>query len=93
MYTLWLREYWERIDTDLAGRRHATGSEFSICDIYLYVMARWYVDVHGRISGEGLERFAQLRAAYAHSALVEIEKFDDPLPPVTAFKPPPIVER
>jgi biotin/methionine sulfoxide reductase len=29
----------------------------------------------------------------AHSTLVEVEKFTDPLPPVTAFVPPPIEER
>lgn len=49
----------------------AAGIDFSICDIYLYVMARWNVDVRGRISGEGLELFEQPRAAYGHSTMVE----------------------
>jgi biotin/methionine sulfoxide reductase len=29
----------------------------------------------------------------AHSTLVEVEKFEGPLPPITAFAPPPIEER
>lgn len=29
----------------------------------------------------------------AHSTLVEVERWDGPLPPVTAFDPPPIVGR
>ena len=40
---------------------------------------------------KGTSRLGQ--GPIAHSALVEIVKYDDPLPPVTAFKPPLIVGR
>ncbi len=40
---------------------------------------------------KGTSRLGQ--GPIAHSTLVEIEKYEGALPPVTAFKPPPIVER
>jgi biotin/methionine sulfoxide reductase len=53
------------------------------------------LDKHGNPNvltlDKGTSRLGQ--GPIAHSALVEIEKYDGPLPPVTAFKPPPIVER
>ena len=67
----WLGEYWRRIEGNLTGNDYYAGRQFTICDIYLYVLARWYVDVHERISGEELEPFDRLRAAYADSAAVD----------------------
>ncbi len=53
------------------------------------------LDKHGNPNvltlDKGTSRLGQ--GPIAHSALIEIEKYDGPLPPVTAFKPPPIVER
>ena len=53
------------------------------------------LDKHGNPNvltlDKGTSRLGQ--GPIAQSALVEIEKYDAPLPPVTAFKPPPIVER
>ena len=53
------------------------------------------LDKHGNPNvltlDKGTSRLGQ--GPIAHSALIEIEKFDRPLPPVTAFEPPPIVER
>ena len=33
------------------------------------------------------------QAPAAHSALVEVERYDGPLPEITAFRPPPMAER
>jgi biotin/methionine sulfoxide reductase len=53
------------------------------------------MDKHGNPNvltlDKGTSRLAQ--GPIAQTALVEIEKFNGPLPPVTAFVPPPIVER
>jgi biotin/methionine sulfoxide reductase len=53
------------------------------------------LDKHGNPNvltmDKGTSRLGQ--GPIAHSALIEVEKYDSPLPPVTAFKPPPIVER
>ena len=53
------------------------------------------LDKHGNPNvltlDKGTSRLGQ--GPIAQSALVEIEKYEGPLPPVTAFKPPPIVER
>ena len=53
------------------------------------------LDKHGNPNvltlDKGTSRLGQ--GPIAHSALVEIEKYDDPLPPVTAFKPPLVVAR
>ncbi len=53
------------------------------------------LDKHGNPNvltlDKGTSRLGQ--GPIAHSTLVEIEKYESALPPVTAFKPPPIVER
>ena len=53
------------------------------------------LDKHGNPNGltldKGTSRLGQ--GPIAHSTLVEIEKYKGALPTVTAFKPPPIVER
>ncbi|MCZ6844480.1 MAG: molybdopterin guanine dinucleotide-containing S/N-oxide reductase [Alphaproteobacteria bacterium] len=53
------------------------------------------LDKHGNPNvltlDKGTSRLGQ--GPIAHSTLVEIEKYEGALPPVTAFKPPPIVER
>lgn len=53
------------------------------------------LDVHGNPNvvtlDKGTSKLAQSTSAL--SALVEIEKFEGPLPPVRAFDPPPVVQR
>lgn len=59
------------MEEDLPNRGAPTDGGFTIRDIYLYVMARWYVDVYQRIGGEGLAPFAELEQVLAQSAGVE----------------------
>jgi glutathione S-transferase len=67
----WLGVYWNRIDNSLRDSPYLVGDQYSICDIYLYVLARWYVDVYGRVGGGPLRPFRDLKQLAASCSLVE----------------------
>jgi glutathione S-transferase len=67
----WLVRYWRRTDDSLRDSPYLVGGRYSICDIYLYVLARWYVDVRGRIGGGPLPPFEDLQSLAASCALIE----------------------
>ena len=67
----WLERYWRRIDDTLHENPYLLGGRYSICDIYLYVLARWYVDVRNRIGGGPLPPFESLRCVATSCALIE----------------------
>lgn len=67
----WLAEYWRRIDDMLGEISYPAGNQYTICDIYLYVMARWYVDIYNTMQGDGLVPFQDLQHAAASCTLTE----------------------
>lgn len=67
----WLSRYWERIDNSLAEGPYLVADQYSICDIYLYVLARWYVDVHQKVGEGPLRPFGELQRLAASCALIE----------------------
>lgn len=67
----WLGRYWDRIDDTLRDDPYLIGKRYSICDIYLYVLARWYVDIYDRIGGEPLRPLLDLKHVAASCSLIE----------------------
>lgn len=67
----WLAEYWRRIDGMLRETPYVAGNQYTICDIYLYVMARWYVDICKTTQGDGLVPFPDLQHAAASCTSTE----------------------
>lgn len=67
----WLSRYWDQIDRSLSADPYLVGGRYSICDIYLYVLARWYVDVRGRVGPEPLRPFRDFKHLAASCSLIE----------------------
>ncbi len=67
----WLSRYWERINKSLGEGPYLVGNQYSICDIYLYVLARWYVDVYDRVGSGSLWPIRELQHVAASCSLAE----------------------
>lgn len=67
----WLARYWEDIDSSLQQGPYLVSNSYTICDIYMYVLARWYVDVCHRVESGSLPAIRDLRHVAAACSLAE----------------------
>ncbi|MCP4328115.1 MAG: glutathione S-transferase family protein [Alphaproteobacteria bacterium] len=67
----WIVRYWSEIDARLKDGPFVLGINYSIADIYLYVLARWYFEVRGRWHADEMPDFD--RFIHAAQTVARIE--------------------